>query len=87
MIEIQPGLFDIPEHVTYLNCASQTPLLRQAVTAGKSGIARRKRPWEYTLKESWAEVERVRLLFGTLIGAIATNIAIIPSTGYGVASI
>ena len=39
MIEIQPGLFDIPEHVTYLNCASQTPLLRQAVTAGKSGIA------------------------------------------------
>ena len=85
MIEIQPGLFDIPGDVTYLNCASQTPLLRQAVVASKTAIARRTRPWEYTLKESWAEVERVRLLFGALIGAAAADIAIIPSTGYGVA--
>ena len=43
-IEDQRHLFDIPEGVTFLNCASRSPLLRASTAAGEAGVKRKVRP-------------------------------------------
>ena len=45
MIENQRHRFRIPDDVTYLNCASEMPLPRDAVAAGEIGLARKVEPW------------------------------------------
>ncbi len=47
MIDNQRGLFDIPEGVTFLNCASRSPLLRASRAAGEAGVLRKVYPWDY----------------------------------------
>jgi selenocysteine lyase/cysteine desulfurase len=85
----QRHLFDIPDDVTYLNCASYAPLLRESVAAGEKGVARKAHPWATStqiFEEADADVEQVRSLFAQLIGATADDIAITPSTSYGIAT-
>ena len=81
----QRHLFDIPDEVTYLNCASQSPLLRASVEAGEIGVARKAHPWGSMREDAAREAESVRRLFAGLIGATADDIAIVPATSYGMA--
>lgn len=81
----QRHLFDIPESVTYLNCASQSPLLRASVTAGEGGISRKAHPWGSLREEAAREAQEARAMFARLIGATADDIAIVPATSYGAA--
>lgn len=82
----QRALFEIPDEVTYLNCAAQSPLLRTTVDAGRRGVFRKAQPWVAEEKAAVrAEVERSRELFGTLIGANADDIAVIHASSYGLA--
>ena len=85
MIENQRHRFRIPDDVTYLNCASEMPLLRAAVAAGESGLARKVQPWGGGRADTAAEAEKARSLFAGLIGATGGDIALVPSTSYGVA--
>ncbi len=85
MIGNQKHLFDIPEGVTYLNCASQTPLLRASVDAGAIGVARKAHPWEPVRENTAREAQEARALFAGLIGATADDIALVPATSYGMA--
>jgi selenocysteine lyase/cysteine desulfurase len=85
MIENQKHLFDIPESVTYLNCASQTPLLRASVAAGEIGVARKAHPWGSMREDTAREAEEARSLFAGLIGATPEDIALVPATSYGMA--
>src|SRR5947207_207763 len=85
IIESQAHLFGIPEGVTYLNCAYLSPLLREAVEAGKSGVDRKLHPWTIARKDFFVEVEEVRALFARLINASADDIAIVPASSYAVA--
>jgi len=85
MIENQRHRFDIPDTLVYLNCASQTPLLRDSVAAGETGLSRKAQPWGTGREDTAADAEQARALFAGLIGATADDIAIIPSTSYGVA--
>ena len=85
MIENQRHLFDIPDSITYLNCASQTPLLRASVAAGEMGVARKAHPWGSLREDAARDAEEVRTLFARLIGATADDIALAPSTSYGAA--
>ena len=82
----QRHLFDIPDDVTYLNCASYSPLLRSVVAAGKMGLARKAHPWEPIFFDAEADVEQARGLFARIIGATADDIAVTPSTSYGIAT-
>jgi selenocysteine lyase/cysteine desulfurase len=84
MIPNQRHLFDIPEGVAFLNCASRTPLLKASVTAGEAGMSRERQPWLYDPGEAPAEADQLRALFAALIGAEAGDIAIIPSAAYGI---
>ena len=86
MIPDQRHLFDIPEDVVYMNCASHSPLLRKAVAVGQEAVMRKAHPWGSFREDAAAECETLRGLFAQLIGAADRDIAIVPSTSYAVAT-
>ena len=45
MLLSQRALFDIPEHICYLNAAAVGPLPRAVKQAGELGVARKAQPW------------------------------------------
>lgn len=85
MIPCQRDLFDIPEGVTYLNCAYMSPLLRSAVTAGAHGAERKAHPWLIQPDDFFAECEELRILFGQIAGCSPDQVALVPSASYGMA--
>ena len=84
LIPNQRDLFDIPDEVVYLNCASQSPLLKSVCRAGEAGVLRKAQPWTSYRETAAAEAEELRGLFGQLIGATEDDVAIVPATSYGV---
>jgi len=85
ILPCQKHLFDIPDGVTYLNCAYLSPLLGSVHEAGVRGLARKRHPWTIVRADFHNETETVRALFAGLIGAQADDIAIVPATSYGIA--
>jgi selenocysteine lyase/cysteine desulfurase len=85
ILENQRELFEIPEDVTYLNCAYMSPQLRSMREIGERAVARKSRPWEITPDDFFEDAEKTRALFGLLVGAEADGIALIPSVSYGMA--
>ncbi|WP_085908618.1 aminotransferase class V-fold PLP-dependent enzyme [Kiloniella majae] len=86
MIDNAKSLFDIPSDICYLNCAAQSPMLKSAKTAGDSGLAIKSNPW--TLDPGfWDDRSgELRSLLAQMIAAQRNDIALIPSTAYGVAT-
>jgi selenocysteine lyase/cysteine desulfurase len=85
ILENQRELFEIPEDVTYLNCAYMSPQLRSMREIGERAVARKSRPWEITPDDFFEDAEKTRALIGLLVGAEADGIALIPSVSYGMA--
>jgi selenocysteine lyase/cysteine desulfurase len=79
------ALFGLPDDVAYLNCAALAPTMVPACEAGVRGMMARARPWSFSPAALAAEVVRTRALFARLIGATPEDIAIVPSTSYGIA--
>ena len=82
----QRDLFEIPDDITYLNCAYMAPLLRAAREAGQAGIARKSAPWRITAHDFFEESELLRSLFAELIATDPDNVALIPSASYGLSA-
>ncbi len=76
-------LFDIPADIAWFNTAYMAAQLKSATAAGVSGLSRKARPWEIGPADFFAEPDGAREAFGSLIGATADDIAIVPSAGYG----
>ncbi len=85
MIECQRYLFDLPDDLTYLNCAYLAPKLKSVIQAGTVGLRLESRPWEIVAEHFFADSERVRHLFAQLVSADADDIALIPAASYGIA--
>ena len=81
----QSDLFEIPEKISYLNCAYMGPQLRSAREVGERAVSRKSRPWELTPGDFFAEAEEARGLFARLVGGDADGVAIVPSVSYGMA--
>src|SRR4028119_2019080 len=81
----QRDLFEIPEGISYLNCAYMGPQLRGAREIGERAVSRKSRPWELTPGDFFAEAEEARGLFARLVGGDADGVAIVPSVSYGMA--
>jgi selenocysteine lyase/cysteine desulfurase len=81
----QGELFEVPEGVTYLNCAYMGPQLRSAREVGELAVTRKSRPWEISPGDFFDEVEESRALFADLVGGDADGVALIPSVSYGIA--
>jgi selenocysteine lyase/cysteine desulfurase len=85
MIPCQKHLFNIPEDVTYLNCAYLSPQLRSVSEAGHSGVAAKEQPWQIIAQDFFTKTEQARRLFAEMIEAQSDDIAIIPAVSYGIA--
>ena len=81
----QRHLFDIPDGLSYLNCAQQSPLLNAVCRAGEASVSLKAHPWTDFRTQAAADADTARDLFGRLIGATGDDIAIVPATSYGVA--
>ena len=81
----QRVLFEIPDGISYLNCAYMGPQLREAREVGERAVSRKSRPWELTPGDFFAEAEEARGLFARLVGGDADGVAIVPSVSYGMA--
>jgi len=79
--------FDLPEEITYLNCAYMSPLTRAAVEIGREAAATKARPWILKPHDFFALTDRARTAFATLLGGPATadDIALVPAASYGMA--
>ena len=86
MIACQRHLFNIAEHITYLNCSYMSPQLRRVSEAGLRGMRRKETPWELNAADFFESSEKARQLFARLTGAEADDIAIIPSASYGIST-
>ncbi|UUX50155.1 aminotransferase class V-fold PLP-dependent enzyme [Nisaea acidiphila] len=85
-LSCQRALFDLPDDITYLNSASQSPALGTSFEGGMRGLRRKLHPWTPERANLASEMERCRSLFGGLIGAETDDVAIVFSTSYGIAT-
>jgi selenocysteine lyase/cysteine desulfurase len=85
MLGPQRALFEIPDDVTYLNCASMSPQLRSVTAAGIDAVRTKASPWKLRAIDWFVHAEPVRALFGRVIGAGAESVALVPSVSYGLA--
>lgn len=86
MLPSQRALFDIPPHICYLNAASYSPLPLKTLEAGRAAVGRKGRPWTLEAGFANAQHERARTAAARLIHAEPSDIALIPSISYGVAT-
>ena len=86
MLPCQRDLFDIPRDVCFLNAAAWSPLPFAVQEAGRIGVARKGQPWKLDAEFMSKQYERARRAAAALIGADPSDIALIPSVGYGVST-
>lgn len=86
MITNQRHLFDLPDDVTYLDCASNSPHLKTVRQAGIEGLDLKTHPWKVNRAHLMHEGEQARALIADLMGVEPRDMAITPSTAYGVAT-
>jgi len=87
-LSCQKDLFDIPEEVSYLNCAYQGPLMKHIEQVGFDAISKRTKPYQYTVEDFFKPVEALQKAFSKLVGcADFERIAVIPSVSYGIANV
>jgi len=83
LIPCQRHLFDIRDDVAYLNCAYMSPLMHSVVDAGRAGLERKLRPWTITPADFFNREEDFRAVSAKLFNFTADDVAIVPSTSYG----
>jgi selenocysteine lyase/cysteine desulfurase len=86
MLASQRALFDVPHDICYLNAASYSPLPLKTIEAGRAAVLRKGQPWTLPASFANAQHERARAAAARLINAVAGDIALIPSVGYGVST-
>src|SRR3954447_23558004 len=86
MLPSQRALFEIPRQICYLNAASYSPLPLKTLEAGRAAVGRKGRPWTLEAGFANAQHERARTAAARLIHAEPSDIALIPSISYGVAT-
>jgi selenocysteine lyase/cysteine desulfurase len=84
-IENARHLFEIPEDVTYLNCANMAPQLKSVTEAGLSAVRAKESPWKLTAPEWFSGAETLRGLAARVLNVEADGIALVPAVSYGVA--
>ncbi len=86
MLPSQRASFDVPRDICYLNAASYSPLPLRTLEAGRTAVGRKGRPWMLEASFQNTQHERARTAAARLIQANPSDIALIPSISYGVAT-
>jgi len=82
----QRYLFDIPEDISYLNCAYMSPMMRRVRDAGVAGLGQKCHPWKITPPDFFTGADALREAFATLIHAEPDDIAIVAAASYGLST-
>ena len=69
----QRDLFDLPDDIIYLNCASQSPQMKETTRTGQASIARKARPWNHEASERWQTPKPPANCSGKLSGPVPIN--------------
>ncbi|MFW6084898.1 MAG: aminotransferase class V-fold PLP-dependent enzyme [Gemmatimonadota bacterium] len=80
----QRALFDLPEGLTFLDCANMSPRLREVAAVGIEAV-RRREPWNTRPSDWFTGAEALRAAAATLHGADPDGIALVPAVSYGIA--
>jgi selenocysteine lyase/cysteine desulfurase len=87
-LQHQKQRFDIPEDITYLNIASQSPAFKAVYDAGLEGLKQKNRPYTILGSDYFEPVVALKKLFAELVDVDDYNrIATIPSVSYGMATV
>jgi len=86
MLDSQRGLFGVPRDICYLNSASYSPLPLRTQEAARQAVGRKGAPWTLGADFATRQHERARSAAARLINADASDIALISSVSYGVAT-
>jgi selenocysteine lyase/cysteine desulfurase len=86
MLASQRGLFDMPRDICYLNSASYSPLPLRTQEAARAAVGRKATPWMLDASFANRQHERARAAAARLINAEASDVALISSISYGVAT-
>ena len=87
-IKHQKHLFDIPENITYLNIAAQSPSTKLITEAGIKGLKQKSQPYTITGTHYFEPVIELRKLFAQVVDCENfERIATIPSVSYGLACV
>ena len=80
-----PELFEIPQGVTFLNCANMAPQLRSVTASGLEAVRRKAAPWTLSSADWFTGAEELRTLAGKILGTNPNNVALVPAASYGIA--
>ncbi|QSQ21280.1 aminotransferase class V-fold PLP-dependent enzyme [Pyxidicoccus parkwayensis] len=83
LLPSQRHLFEIPDGVTYLNCAYMSPQLRSVRAAGEAALGMKAQPWRLKSDDFFTHSEALRGLFARLVGTDVEGVALVPSASYG----
>ena len=87
-LQHQKHLFDIPEEITYLNIAAQSPSFKAIYEAGLEGLKQKNRPYSITISDYFEPVTELKKLFAELVDVDDYNrIATIPAVSYGITTV
>jgi len=86
MLPSQRGLFDMPRNICYLNSASFSPLPLKTQEAARAAVSRKGQPWTIDFAFANSQYERARCAAASLINAEASDVALVSSISYGVAT-
>ncbi len=87
MLTCQHEKFFLSADQHYLNCAFMSPLMRSVERKGLKALRLERDPSQITPSMFFDEVDHARSLFARIIHGKAENVALIPSTSYGIATI
>ena len=82
-IPCQRAHFDLPDDLSWLNCAQHSPALNAVHGAALEGLDRKRHPWRLGPQQYQEDVQSLRKTFASLIGATADDVALAPSAAYG----
>ena len=84
----QKHLFYLPEEITYLNIASQSPSFKSVEEAGIKTVKEKSKPYVITASRYFDPIVKLKKLFAQLVKADDYNrIACIPSVSYGLSTV
>jgi len=86
IISAQRALFEIPDNITYLNCAGISPQMRSVTAAGVESLKSKVTPWSVPAQYWLTNAKILKELAAKIMGAETQSIAVIPSVSYGIAA-
>ncbi|MEZ4722554.1 MAG: hypothetical protein R2813_11835 [Flavobacteriales bacterium] len=86
-MEPQSHLFSLRQGTHYLNCAYKAPLLKSAEAAALQALERERNPQDYNSQSFFEGVGDARDLFAGLVHCHPSQVALISSVSYGLASV